>query len=259
MKVVRTLSVVIAAALGLSCSRWDLPIEIPFHAAWHGKAIACSGTTPALTDLRFYVTNPRLVDEQGSEHDVRFATEWENDAVAYIDLENGEGACGDGSPALYDHIVGVARAGNYRGLRFTIGVPFRLNHADLRNASPPLNLDAMHTRSVSGYRFLRAGVADAQGDRQVYIGSAACKGSPGYVTDCELPNRIEVFLADFVPGKDGVAVNLDLLLAGTGADGYVADCTAVPMDAGCAAALAALGIDPETGHPTGEQRVFSVR
>ena len=196
----------------ISCSRWDLPVEIPFHATWDNRAIACEGTTPALTDLRFYVTNPRLIDAAGREHDVRFATEfeWENDAVALIDLETGSGTCAGGSAETYDRVIGVARAGDYRGLRFTVGVPFRLNHADLRTASPPLDRNDMHSQTVSGYKFLRAGVAAEPGGFDIQLSSEGCNGSVGYVTGCERPNRIEVFLPDFEPG-DGVSVNLDRL------------------------------------------------
>lgn len=246
--------------LGASCSRWDLPVEIPFHAAWKGHAIACSGTTPALADLRFYVSNPRLLDAEGEEHDVRFATEfeWENDAVAYIDLETGNGACAGGTPEVYHRIVGVAREAEYRGLRFTVGVPFRLNHADLRTASPPLDRIEMHSQAVSGYTFLRAGVKGAEGEFRIRVGSEACEGSVGYVTGCEFPGRIEVFLPDFVPGDNGVVVNLDRLLPDSGLDGAQIHC-ASPEQGDCAASYAALGIDVRTGLANGQQRVFEVR
>lgn len=259
MKAARTLAILGVAPLCASCGQWDLPVEIPFHAAWNGKAIACEGTTPTLTDLRFYVTNPRLVDRDGHEQDVRFATEyeWENDAVAYIDLETGSGACVEGSPEVYDRVIGVARDGQYDGLRFTVGVPFRLNHVDMRTATPPLNRSEMHTQTISGYTFLRAGVAVSGGEFQIRVASAACEGSIGYVTGCEFPGRIEVFLSNFVPGESRVAVNLDVLVAGFDLAGTQTRCE--PRGEGdCAAAFAAFGIDPETGQSSTDQRVFSL-
>lgn len=259
MKAARDLAILSAAALGVACSRWDLPVEIPFQAAWDGKPIACSGTLPALTDLRFYVMNPRLIDEEGGEHDVRFANEfeWENDAVALIDLETGSGSCAAGSPEVYDRVIGVARAGAYRGLRFTVGVPFRINHSDPRNAGPPLDRADMHGGSVSGYRFLRAGVAADGSTFEVHLGSTGCDGSVGYVTGCKYPNRVEVFLPDFVPGN-GVTVNLDGLLGADGLEGTRERCVSgPPEDGSCHTAYAALGLDVETGLPTGRQRIFS--
>lgn len=260
MRAARHLALLCTVVLGAACSRWDLPVEIPFYATWNGEPIACEGTSPALTDLRFFVTNPRLVDREGNEHDVRFATEyeWENDAVALIDLETGNGACASGSNEVYDRMIGVAVAGDYRGLRFTVGVPFRLNHADLRSATPPLDRVDMHSHSVSGHKFLRAGVAAAGGAFEVHVGSAGCNGSVGYVTGCEYPNRIEVFLPDFVPGGS-VAVNLDALVEAAWLVGAQSRCLPGTQDGHCAAAYAALGIDVETGLPTGQQRVFSGR
>lgn len=262
MNIPRILAGLCAAVVCAACSQWDLPVEIPFTATWRGAELNCSDSTPALTDLRFFVTNPRLLDATGQEYDVRFATEyeWENDAVAYIDLETGAGTCAGGSPDVYDHVVGVARAGDYRGLKFTVAVPFRLNHADRRSASPPLDLAEMHWHDVSGYKFLRAGVATPDRDFHIEVGSAKCTGSVGYVTGCEFPNRIEVFLPDFVPGESGVAVNLDELVAGlTVQPDTETSCSTAAVDKSCQAALAALGIDVATGRATGTQRVFSLR
>lgn len=259
MKAARNLAALCAAAVSISCGRWDLPVEIPFHATWGGQPIACDGTTPALTDLRFYVSNPRFIDGQGRELDVRFATEfeWENDAVALIDLETGGGSCAAGSPEVYDRIIGVARAGEYRGLKFTVGVPFRINHSDPRNAGPPLDRADMHEGTLSGFTFLRAGVAAAEGAFEIRVGSADCDGAVGYVTGCRYPNRIEVFLPDFAPG-DGVAIHLDRLLDAGGLEGARSRCLSVPRDGPCAVAYSALGIDTETGLPTGSQRVFAL-
>lgn len=258
MRASRNLALFCAVASSVACSRWDLPVEIPFNAAWNGRPIACEDTAPALTDLRFFVTNPRLIDEEGRAHDVRFATEfeWENDVVALIDLENGRGSCAGGSTEVYNRIIGVARTGEYRGLRFTVGVPFRINHSDPRSASPPLDQADMHGGSVSGYTFLRAGVAGGEGEFEIRVGSTACEGSVGYVTGCEFPNRIEVFLPDFLPGGR-VAVNLDRLLDADGPKAAQIRCLSGPRDGPCAHAYAALGIDIETGLATGRQRVFS--
>ena len=193
---------------------------------------------------------------------MRFATEyaWENDAVAYIDLETGKGTCAGGSAEFYDRIIGVTRAGDYRGLKFTVGVPFRLNHADFRGASSPLDLPDMHSQSVSGYKFLRAGVGTSEATFQIHIGSDGCDGTTGYVTGCDYPNRIEVYLPDFVLGQSEVQVNLDELVSDARlADGTRVSCTPSRRDGECAGALAALGIDADTGQTTGQQRVFSLR
>ena len=257
----------LVAALSLawlcaSCSQWDHPVNIPFVATWQGEAIDCTSTGPALTDLRFYVSNVQLVDAEGQSHDVRFATEmaWQNDAVAYIDLEDGAGACQNGTNDTSNHVLGVAGAREYHGLRFTIGVPFRLNHANPLTAKPPLDDPDMHWHWRSGYKFLRAGVRTEDDGFWIHAGSAGCKGTVGNITDCKFPNRIEVFLPEFVVGEDSVRVDLTELLAGVDlGDGTGTDCSSGPPETSCLAPFAAIGIDFVTGEQTGAQRVFSVQ
>jgi uncharacterized repeat protein (TIGR04052 family) len=259
---VRILLALVALSSLASCGRWDLGVEIPVVATWQGQPIGCAGDGPVLSDLRFYVSNPQLIDLKGNSHDIRFATEfeWQNDAVAFIDLEDGTGACIDGTPAVFDRVIGVARARDYRGLRFTIGVPFRLNHENPLTATPPLDNVAMHWHWRSGYRFLRAGVRSGEDGFWIHGGSAGCEGTAGHVTGCRFPNRIDVFLPDFVPGRSVVEIDLAELLFGTDlGDGNATDCSSGPPESACVAPYAALGIDFASGKVNGPQRVFTAR
>ncbi|HSG96979.1 MAG TPA: MbnP family copper-binding protein [Woeseiaceae bacterium] len=258
----RRLIALVALLLLGSCSRWDLGVEVPFVATWKGQPLSCESAGPALTDLRFYVDDPQLIDLEGNAHHLRYATEfeWQNDVVALIDLENGEGTCENGTDVFFDRLIGVTRAGSYRGLRFTVGVPFRLNHANPLTATTPLGDAAMHWHWRSGYKFLRAGVQSTDDGFWIHVGSAGCDGTVGHITDCRFPNRVEVFLPDFVPGESVVVVELAELLAGTNLDdGEVTNCSSGPAEDACVAPFSALGIDFTTGKPTGAQRVFAVR
>ncbi len=250
------------ASLCASCGQLDLGVNIPFVATWQGRAIGCDSSEPALTDLRFYVNAVQLVDENGRAHDVRFATEfaWQNDAVAIIDLEDGGGACLNGTQDVFSYIVGAVPKRKYRGLRFTIGVPFRLNHANPLTATPPLDDADMHWHWRSGYKFLRAGVSTGTDGFWIHVGSAGCEGTVGHITGCRYPNRVAVELPDFVPGEDAVSVDLAALLEGTDlGDGTRSDCSSGPPETACLAPFAALGIDFETGEQSGPQRVFSMQ
>jgi len=250
------------ASLCGSCGQWDLGVQIPFIATWQGSPIGCDSAAPSLTDLRFYVSKPQLVDTAGRSRDIRFATEfeWQNDAVAYLDLENGSGSCQNGTQELFSDVIGVARAGEYKGLRFTIGVPFRLNHANPLTASPPLDDPDMHWHWRSGYKFLRAGIRTETDGMWIHTGSAACDGTVGHITGCKFPNRIEVFLPDFVPGESTVRIELAELFRATDLeDGELTDCSSGPAERPCVAPFAALGIDFSTGEQTGTQSVFSVQ
>jgi uncharacterized repeat protein (TIGR04052 family) len=245
-----------------SCEPWDLGVEVQFVPTWNGQALSCEGSSPALTDLRFFVSAPRIIDEDGRARVVRFATEfeWQNDAAALIDLESGRGDCASGTPQVHDRLMLVARAHRYRGLRFTIGVPFRLNHANPLMAGPPLDDPDMYWHWRSGYKFMRAGIRTADDGFWIHSGSAGCEGTAGHITGCRFPNRIDVFLPDFVPGENVVEVDLAVLLAGTDLDDAIAtNCSSQPPETACFAPFDALGIDFATGQRSGPQRVFSAR
>jgi uncharacterized repeat protein (TIGR04052 family) len=224
--------------------------------------IDCSSTSPTLTDLRFYVTDVQLIDEAGVARDIRFATEmpWQNDAVALIDLEDGTGACLNGTSEIVAELIVVAPPREYRGLRFTVGVPFRLNHLNPLTAGPPLDDSDMHWHWRSGYKFLRAGVRTESDGFWIHAGSAGCEGTVGNITGCRFPNRVEVRLPEFQPGASAVGIDLAALLAGTDLDDHAAsDCSSGPPETSCIAPFANLGIDFKSGKQNSSQRVFSTR
>ncbi len=250
------------AALSLSCSRWDLGLEVPFVATWDGAPLSCEGGERSLTDLRFYISNPQVVTADGIVRDVGFAVErpWQNDVVALIDLEDGTGACENGTAEVATKLVGIVRNGDYRTLRFTVGVPFRVNHGNPLTARPPLDDPDMHWHWRSGYKFLRAGVRTESDGFWIHVGSAGCEGTVGNITGCRFPNRIEVELDGFVPGESRVAIDLAKLTAGIElGDGTRTDCSSGPAEENCIAPFRALGIDFATGIQDGVQGVFSLQ
>lgn len=245
-----------------SCSQWDQPVNIPFVATWQGVPIDCTSEGTALSDLRFYVSNVQLIDAEGRGHDLRLATEmgWQNDAVAQIDLEDGTGACQNGTSDTASYVLGVASAREYTGLRFTVGVPFRLNHENPLTAKPPLDDPDMHWHWRSGYKFLRAGVRTETDGFWIHTGSAGCAGTVGNISGCRFPNRIDVYLPEFVVGNDAVNVDLSALVADVDlGDEVRTDCSSGPPEQTCVAPFAALGIEFTTGKQAGTQRVFSVQ
>ena len=258
----RILAALVVAWLCSSCSQLDQGINIPFVPTWNGTSISCDSREPALTDLRFYVSNVQLIDSEGDARDVRFATEmvWQNDAVALIDIENGSNACMNGTAETYDHVLGVAPEADYKGLRFTVGVPFRLNHENPLTAQAPLDDPDMHWHWRSGYKFLRAGIRTDTDGFWIHTGSAACEGTVGNISDCRFPNRIQVDLPGFVPGQSIVNIDLAALVADVALDdGTATDCSSGPPETSCTAPFAALGLDFTTGEQSGTQRVFSVQ
>lgn len=121
-------------------------------------ALGSANTQAVVRDLRFYVSDVVLIDAAGAE--VPFALEadgmWQTDRVALLDFENGAGNCRNGTPETRTVLTGRAPAGDYRGLRFSVGVPQDLNHGDPSVASSPLTLSTMHWTWNAGYIFFRS-------------------------------------------------------------------------------------------------------
>lgn len=250
------------AFLGASCSQPNQELSIPFSATWDGAPVDCSSTSPALSDLRFYVSELQLIDSGGAATDAHFATglQWQNDAVALIDLEDGTGACMNGTTETSSELVIVVPPGDYRGLRFTVGVPFGQNHQNPLAAEPPLDDPDMHWHWRSGYKFLRAGIRTGNDGFWIHTGSAGCEGTVGNISNCRLPHRVAVDLPDFVPGTNSINIDLAQLLSGTNLDDELAsDCSSGPPESACVAPFAALGIDFESGQQDSTQRVFSMQ
>ena len=124
-------------------------VSIPFRAVVGSEELACgrkytgvglsrSVITPR--DFRLYIHNVRLLDEAGKEWPVDLAQDgkWVLDDVALLDFEDGSAGCRNGSPETNRVVTGTVPAGHvYRGLRFTLGVPFAKNHSDLMAMPSP--------------------------------------------------------------------------------------------------------------------------
>ena len=147
-----TASLTLAAAAALTaCGGGDggdsgpKSVTIEFAAVAGSTPIDCAstltdlGTTNAsgtLKDLRFYISNVKLVKSDGSEAALTlgstddFNASQGSDSVTLIDLEDKAGSCADGTEATNKVIKGKVPAGDYVGVKMTLGVPFSLNHTD---------------------------------------------------------------------------------------------------------------------------------
>lgn len=254
--------VCVALILGASCSEPYLGVKLPFIATWAGETIRCDSSEIALSDLRFYVSSIELKDRNGRAHPVVLHDnlQWQQPDLALVDLEDGKGACTNGSSETYPYLVGSVPPGDYEGIQFTVGVPFERNHANPLTAVSPLNDAAMHWHWRSGYKFLRAGIKTPADGFWIHVGSAGCEGTVREISGCRFPNRVVVELPNFVPGRDSIAVDLKALFAGVDLnDGEPGDCSSGPPESACVAPFAALGIHFENGELAGRQQVFSVR
>ena len=223
-------------------------------------------------DFRLYVSNVRLVTPEGVEVPLALdqSDQYQLDDVALLDFENG---CSNGTKQLNEDVLGTVPPGKYTGLRFTVGVPFALNHGNAATALGPLSVESMFWSWAGGYKFIRVDalnpdVQPTGKTYQVHIGSTGCHGDPPRqpITACDRPNRAEVSFAEFDPDSNVVLVDLKNLYAGTdlanpqSGDDTTPGCMSDLMDPECDPVFANLGLSRVDGSadPT-KQTVFRVQ
>lgn len=244
----------IAASLLACAPGGGHSIGLEFAAKYQGHTPTC--TSPMaddleMTDLRFFV----------SDVEVGNGSSWSaasGQRVHLLDFENGEGSCTNGTPAMHSEIALNLPKADVSALRFTLGVPFDLNHGDPLLAEPPLDEPAMFWHWRSGHKFLRVGVKNRGTRWHAHLGSVGCLGPIAAIESCERPNRRTITLTGFTPG-DTIVINLDVLLADINTrDDASAHCLSEADNPACKQLGRNLGIDFSTGTSAGETSVFSL-
>jgi uncharacterized repeat protein (TIGR04052 family) len=249
------------------------PVSISFEARVGDAPFACGSSyadigatavTAEPQDLRFYVSDVRMLRSDGSEEPVEIEARspWQLPNVALLDFENAEGLCASGNAATNSSVTGRVLPGEYVGIAFRMGVPEALNHSDPVTQAAPLELGAMSWGWLLGYKFLRAemletGVeAGAVGVGLVHLGSTACSGNPqaGSVV-CTNPNRNDVRLTGFDPATNRIVADVATLFAELDLTG---DGLCHSSQEVCAAPFESLGIDLATGQASAAQTFFRV-
>ncbi len=273
-------------------------VRIQFQGRLGGQIFACGSqyegvgskaTTVTPVDLRFFVSEIELLRPDSSATPVTLDQDgvWQYKSLALIDLEDATGGCRNGNSAMHREVTGTVATGTYVGLRFTLGVPFDLDHIDSSDAPSPLNMTAMQWSWQNGYKFLRAEVSPltprpatiAKTDGPsgahalsrmrtgasgfpVHLGSTGCASaspdaSPG--EECKNPNRSVISLTEFDAAKDIVVFDLSKLLAHSDLSANSADtapgCMSFEGDPDCIPIMEALGI-AYGGSPAKPQVVF---
>ncbi len=232
------------------------------------EPISCSLAVAGmrLSDLRLFVYDFHLTSATGDEVALTLddRSPWQGGQVAMLDFEDGTGPCRNGSAATNATVQARVPPGEYTGLRFRIGVPEALNHADPLQAQSPLNHTSMHWHWLTGYKFLRAGIArtDINEDGAtfwIHLGSTRCEGSASDPQGCRNSNRPEILLAGFIPGESKIAIDLAPLAAATGIDeGTSSDCSSGPTETGCERPFAIFGLDFASGDSVGTPDLIRV-
>ena len=254
--------------------------------SYDGIGSPASRITPS--DFRFYVSGVELIDDQGRGVPVTLTQDgvWQHEDVALLDFENRTGPCVTGTVETNDVVRGTVPAGRYRGLRFTLGLPPALNHADATTAPSPLNLTSLFWSWQAGHKFLRIDLAsdrrpqsvrpgdvprfgDMAGSHRlgfaVHLGSTMC-ASAGPTTPpaspCRNPNLARIELNGFDVAQNVVVADMKALLTGvdvnTNQPDSPAGCMSSPNDGDCDPLMQNLGLS-FGGRTSAGQRFFRVQ
>lgn len=266
-------------------------VTIDFAAVAGITPITCTstvtdlGTTNAqgtLADLRFYVSNVKLVKADGSTQALTldktddFNATKGSDTVTLIDLEDKTGTCA-GTAAMNTSIKGTVPAGDYVGVKMTLGVPFSMNHTDATAdtaITPAVINNAVHPGMAwswaGGRKFTKIEVTNSTWTAPlftVHLGSTGCTGTnpaAGLVDSCSRPNRVDFGFASFNPDTQKVAVDVKALLSQNNATvnaGGPPGCMSGATDPECVQTFDALSLDLTTGlilNNGANQRLFKV-
>ncbi len=99
-------------------------------------------------------------------------------------------------------------------LRFTLGLPFSINHQNPLTATAPLNNSAMFWSWQLGYKFLRLDLQGPDYGWAFHLGSTGCQSASVLrppAMPCQHANAVEVVL-DYQPGQQ-LQLNLERLLS----------------------------------------------
>ena len=195
--------------------------------------------------LQFYVHDIALLDAQGGIHSVAMndAAPWQSNRVALLDLT------GSGASAPRAVVEGRASGERYTGVRFSVGVPFDLNHANPLTAPTPLDRADMFWSWQSGYKFLRIDLSAAEHEAAFHLGSTGCSSASALRPPqqaCAQPNVIHVELQDFDPTSQTIEVRVDEIVTAAARSEQRA-CTGDYESSECAAAFAATGLNVKSG------------
>ncbi|XDD49114.1 MbnP family copper-binding protein [Leptospira sp. WS92.C1] len=238
---------------------------VPFIPTAH----IAESTTFQLHDFRLYVHGITLIRTDDTEiplslnQDGRF----QSGNIALLDFEDGTGKC-QGTPETNSFVSASIPFGNYKGIKFIVGVPEAQNHLDADSQTSPLNVTGMYWSWTSGYKFLKLDFETAEtgaAGTSVHIGSGDCTGT-GSSSTCVRANRIPVTLTPtggFDPSTQEIKINIQALLQGInlGADPNGAMCMSGGMMAtGCPIIFPNIGLSFTTGNPiTPAQSVFTIK
>ena len=249
--------------------------QLEFVASASGQPLRCAQTLSelgvkkakgTLLDFAFYVRGLTFLRADGSEVSAELDTNtWQNQNVALLDFQDRSDEC-KGSPKPTNRVLlgKVPSQDSFNSIRFTLGLPPSLNHANPASAKAPFNVQRLFWSWQSGYKALRLDIAPEGGITRpsdpsfsgtnyfFHLGSTGCTGNPiaGQNVKCMRTNQPTVTLSNFEFQKSKVSIDVAKLLTSLDLSTDEADtpgCMSDLTDPECKAFFSALGLDFTSG------------
>lgn len=239
----------------------------PFVCGQAYPNLGSTSTTATPTDFMLYVSDVQLVRGDGSTEPVTLTQDgtWQFEDIALLDFASNVG-CANATAETNTTVRGTVPAGEYTGIRFTLGVPFARNHADQASAPSPLNLTRMFWSWNAGYKFVRLDLntTGVPTGWFIHLGSTTCTPGGGATvipTACAQENRRTVTLTGFDATSDVIIADVAALVAGANLDvNAIAapGCMSGPTDTDCSPIFQSLGLAFNGGVAPTAQSFFRI-
>lgn len=111
-------------------------------------------------------------------------------------------------------LVPLDSSADITDIRFTLGVPFELNHLNPLTQPSPINDSSMFWGWRGGHKFMRIELASQDDDWLFHLGSTGCKASSPVrapKSECLHPNRVKVYLP-FTEKTSAIKFDLTVLI-----------------------------------------------
>lgn len=188
----------------------------------YDAGIGAGANSIQFRDIRFFVSDVRLVDGDGNEVPVTLEQDgaWQYENLALLDFEDGTGACDDQTTVDTNTTVrGTVPPADYTGIHFLVGIPFQYNHLDFDNSEPPLNASGMYWAWASGHKFMRIDIDNLEETApenawNFHLGAQGCTApSPMEPPDepCTRPGQPDIVLGGFDPAASTVVLDIGAL------------------------------------------------
>lgn len=181
----------------VGCQYSSEPTSLTFEPLFSSDITICESDSAKtiLSDLRVFIHDVEVFSQnKWGAVELVSQSPWQTAHVALLDFENGQGACKNGSANTNHTLLLNGNLEAPKKIRFKIGVPFELNHANPSVAPVPLNISSMHWHWQSGYKFMRMAIENNGIRSWFHLGSTGCEGVVGDIKHCVNPNRFQIEL-----------------------------------------------------------------